>query len=164
MNSTHYPKSITTLLLLTGLLVCTANGCRDPRDNRTPLTTRVTIELSAKEKRTAKFLNLRSFTPGQAGDNPKVAVGGRTHTVTLDPNVRELVFTVEYLKGNNADIYTTTLTIKYTCRAVLISPQCGCAYQYTIDSVDFEDDAQEVKILNPQLSSYNESPDVQIYL
>ncbi|MEL6539436.1 MAG: DUF6452 family protein [Bacteroidota bacterium] len=157
------PKFATTLLAATWLLLCISNSCRDPRDNRTPLTAQLTIVFSPKEKKTARFLNVHSFTPGREGANPEVTAAGRSHTVMLDPDVRKLVFTVKYFRDDDKVLHIATLTIKYTCKATLISPQCGCAYQYTIDNVDF-DEAKEIRVLNSQLSSYNDSPDVQIYL
>ena len=164
-NTYSYKLLLISLIVPLSLMT---GSCRDPRDKRTPYTTQVVVTLLPKDdKKTAKYLKIQSWTQEGAAesDNEKdeQPKGGRTHTVQLDPHTRVYVSTVTYFKDDDKATHTANLTITYTCKPALISPLCGCAYQYTIEKVEFEG-AKEVKILNPQLSSYNESPDVQIYL
>jgi Family of unknown function (DUF6452) len=160
-------QNISTLLAI--VWFCAIVGCRDFKDYRTPYQSFVSVVL--------KPIN----------EDDKLTVPTITNTATkerillqsfkndlfcnlpLDPNTDSVQFDIDNSSATSPkDISTSSatspkkLTIYYQRKAVLISHQCGCAYEYTIKEVRVTSGIK-LKILNEKLSALNDS-DINIQI
>jgi len=137
--------------------LCTVVGCRDFKDYRTPYKSFVRVEFKTANKNDElPTITITNTTTGQECPREK-----DTYKLPLNSNASATQFQVILGSATTAP---EKLTIDYQRETVLISHQCGCAYKYILEKVT-PTFAREYKILNKELSTFNDSDiDVQIYL
>jgi Family of unknown function (DUF6452) len=152
-------KNISPLLAV--VWACSIVGCRDFEDSRTPHKSFVRVML--KPINEGGELTVKKVAPGP--DNSVLLqlqdfANDFSFQLPLDLNADSV----------QCDIHTSSptspakLTIHYHRQPVLISHQCGCAYQYVVKDVTVTSGAK-LKIINERLSTFNDSDiDIQISL
>jgi hypothetical protein len=143
-------QNISTLLAI--VWVFSIAGCRDFKDYRTPCKSFVSVVINPINK--GDKLNITSITSTAKHEMIQLHrfEDNFVSKFPLDPNADSV----------QLDIYTSSntspekLTIYYRRRAVLISHQCGCAYEYIIKDVRATPGIK-FKILNKKLSTLNDS-------
>jgi Family of unknown function (DUF6452) len=147
--------------LLAIIWACSIVGCRDFEDARTPHESFVRVMLRPINES-------GKLTVKEVAKGPDNSVLLQLHYFAND-----LFFQLPLdLNADSVqcDIHTssptspTKLTIHYRRQPVLISHQCGCAYQYIIKDVTVTSGAK-LRIINEKLSTFNDSAiDIQISL
>ncbi|MHA7877874.1 MAG: DUF6452 family protein [Bacteroidota bacterium] len=162
-------KRAFTLLATIG--ICAIISCQNFTDYRTPYKNFVTISFKSRSKENSRFVITGRMMPGMSDEevlynynHDNLPTESR---IFLDPKENETQLTIHY--ATNAASTTLdaekTLTIHYQKEAFLVSHQCGSAYKYTLNKVTSSAPGNEYKIINQELSIFNESSiDLEIYL
>lgn len=131
--------------------VCSVVSCHDFKDCRTPYKNRVSIVLISKKTPSKPPLRLSEIILPPDEDQTRLYI-----------NIQDIHNGKVYNALPSTDSsHKEIIAVYYQKEAVLISPQCGCAYKYRIEKVTSK--KGEVKIINKTLSQRNDSNfDIQI--
>ena len=162
------------LPLLATVWVLSTIGCQKLEDHRTPYKSYIIINF----KRTSENLpdqifihqsNVDLTRNGQedySQGQPPIAIRGKQQRIKirLSPDTGVNTLSLDIVYYSTTAVRTETLTIHYDKKAVLISPQHGCAYRYRITEVQSKG-IKKYTIINKELSTSNESEiDLEIHL
>jgi len=156
------PTKYWILRAVAAFLLLSAMNCKDPKDHRIPERSTVIVKFVPIDPEVKSSLRINAFTIGETKLDPTKFKQEYNYQFALDPNQDIFQVTIQY-----DDSQTATLTINYKCRAFLISPERGAAWQYILTGA-VSTFGRQPKILKKKLQNFlpkyeQDQPNVQVY-